>query len=325
MKLDVRTRVPFAHRHLGVSDAQIDKMLDTVGATSLTALIDETIPDAIRLERPLQLPAPLNEWAFLREFKALADRNEVFRSYIGMGYHDTITPAVILRNVLENPGWYTAYTPYQAEIAQGRLEMLLNFQTVVAELTGMEIANASLLDEGTAAAEAMAMFRGARRGLKKEANVFWAAEGCHPQTLEVLRTRAEPIGVELRVGPASELDLTDENLYGILLQYPATDGTVEDYTDLIAAAHEQGVFVTVAADLLALTLLKAPGEMGADAVVGSAQRFGVPMGYGGPHAAFFATRDAHKRQLPGRIIGVSVDAQGKPAFRMALQTREQHI
>ena len=243
-----------------------------------------------------------------------------------MGYYETITPNVILRNVLENPGWYTAYTPYQAEIAQGRLEALINFQTAVSDLTGMEIANASLLDEGTAAAEAASMLYGRRSGKKrKSAHTFFASENCHPQTISVLKNRLEPLDIELMVGAVSDLDVTDSGLFGILLQYPGSDGSVVDHTPLISSAHENDVYVTVAADLLSLTLLKSPGEMGADVVVGSSQRFGVPMGYGGPHAAFFATRDEFKRQIPGRIIGVTQDAEGNPAFRMALQTREQHI
>src|SRR5690625_243887 len=243
-----------------------------------------------------------------------------------MGYHETLTPNVILRNVLENPGWYTAYTPYQAEIAQGRLEALINFQTMVADLTGRELANASLLDEGTAAAEAMSMFYAMRRGEKRrKAHVFFISELCHPQTIEVVKGRAEPLDIEVRVGDHSELEVTDPELFGILLQYPGTDGSVEDYSDFIAAAHEQGNQVVAAADLLSLAILTPPGEMGADAVVGSTQRFGVPMGFGGPHAGYFATREKYKRKIPGRIIGVSRDTEENPAYRMALQTREQHI
>ncbi len=325
MKLDVRYQEPFAARHHGVADSRREEMLATVGAPSLDALMDETVPAAIRLPRPLQLPAPVSEAVFLKQFKQMMQQNQLFRSYIGMGYYGTVTPPVILRNILENPGWYTAYTPYQAEIAQGRLEMLMNFQTLVSDLTGLEIATASLLDEGTAAAEAMTMFYGARPRTRKSADVFFVSDLCHPQTIDVLRTRALPVGIELRVGDHRTLDVTDENLFGVLLQYPGTDGVVEDYSALIAAAREQGAQVAVATDLLSLTLLTPPGEMGADAAVGSAQRFGVPMGYGGPHAAFFATRDGYKRRLPGRIIGLSKDAQGNPAYRMALQTREQHI
>ncbi|MAO63921.1 MAG: glycine dehydrogenase (aminomethyl-transferring) [Balneola sp.] len=316
----------FAHRHNGPNSESIKKMLEVIKADSLEKLIDETIPEGIRLNSPLDLPQSLSEADFLAEFKKLASENKIYRSFIGMGYYDTLMPNVIKRNILENPGWYTAYTPYQAEIAQGRLEALINFQTVVSDLTGMELANASLLDEGTAASEAMSMLFGQRKGKKrKEANVFFVSESCHPQTIEVLQTRAEPIDVEIRVGDHNELDVTDPKLFGMLLQYPGTDGTVEDHTNIIQAAHENEVYTVVAADLLALTLLKAPGEMGADVVVGSSQRFGVPMGYGGPHAAFFATQEKFQRKIPGRIIGVTQDAEGKPAYRMALQTREQHI
>ena len=289
-------------------------------------MIGETIPKKIRLEKPLNLSPALAEDEYLENIRAIASKNKIFRSFIGMGYHETITPNVILRNVLENPGWYTAYTPYQAEIAQGRLEALINFQTAISDLTGMEIANASLLDEGTAAAEAVSMLYGRRKGKKrKNAHTFFASKTCHPQTISVLKNRLEPLDINLVVGALSDLDVTDPDLFGILLQYPGTDGSVEDYNPLIASAHENDVYVTVAADLLSLTLLKAPGEMGADVVVGSSQRFGVPMGYGGPHAAFFATRDKFKRQIPGRIIGVTQDAEGNSAYRMALQTREQHI
>ncbi|MEX0856661.1 MAG: aminomethyl-transferring glycine dehydrogenase [Balneolaceae bacterium] len=316
----------FAHRHNGPDSKSTKEMLEVIKAESLDKLIDETIPDGIRLQEPLNLPEALSEAEFLAEFKQLAEKNKVFKSFIGMGYYDTLLPNVIKRNILENPGWYTAYTPYQAEIAQGRLEALINFQTAVSDLTGMELANASLLDEGTAAAEAMSMLLAQRKGAKKkEANVFFVSELCHPQTIEVLQTRAEPIGVEVVVGSHKEMDVTDAKIFGFLLQYPATDGSVEDYSNLISAAHENEVYTVVAADLLALTLLKAPGEMGADVVVGSSQRFGVPMGYGGPHAAYFATSENFKRQLPGRIIGVTQDTEGKPAYRMALQTREQHI
>jgi len=301
-------------------------MLKLSDVDSLSQLIGETIPGKIRLDKPLDLPPALAEDEYLENIHAIASRNKIFRSFIGMGYHETITPNVILRNVLENPGWYTAYTPYQAEIAQGRLEALINFQTAVSDLTGMEIANASLLDEGTAAAEAASMLYGRRKGKKrKNANTFFASDNCHPQTISVLKNRLEPLDIDLIVGNVSDLDVTDSELFGILLQYPGTDGSAEDYTPLISSAQENDVYVTVAADLLSLTLLKAPGEMGADVVVGSSQRFGVPMGYGGPHAAFFATRDEFKRQIPGRIIGVTQDAEGNPAYRMALQTREQHI
>ncbi|MEX2605602.1 MAG: aminomethyl-transferring glycine dehydrogenase [Gracilimonas sp.] len=316
----------FAHRHNGPTQETTQKMLEAIKADSLDKLIDETIPDGIRLNKPMRLPEALSERDFLEEFKLLADKNKIYNSFIGMGYYDTILPNVIKRNILENPGWYTAYTPYQAEIAQGRLEALINFQTTVSDLTGMELANASLLDEGTAAAEAMSMLFGQRKGAKrKEADVFFVSDLCHPQTIEVLQTRAEPIGVEVKVGNHHELDITDSKLFGVLVQYPAGDGSAEDYTNLIASAHEHQVYAVVAADLLSLTLLKAPGEMGADVVVGSSQRFGVPMGYGGPHAAYFATKEEFQRKIPGRIIGVTQDAEGKPAYRMALQTREQHI
>jgi len=325
MSIDFKKEL-FAARHNG-SDTQATKdMLKTIKANDLNHLIDETIPEGIRLNQPLNLPEALSEVEFLDEFKKLASKNKINKSFIGMGYYDTHVPNVIKRNILENPAWYTAYTPYQAEIAQGRLEALINFQTMVSDLTGMELANASLLDEGTAAAEAMSMLLGQRKGAKrKEANVFFVSELCHPQTIEVLQTRAEPIGVEIVIGDHKKLEVTDSKLYGILLQYPATDGSVEDYSNLIAAAHEHQVHVVVAADLLSLTLLTPPGEMGADVVVGTSQRLGVPMGYGGPHAAYFATKEDFKRQIPGRIIGVTQDAEGKAAYRMALQTREQHI
>ncbi len=316
----------FMHRHNGPNEKQEREMLSAIGASSVDELIDETIPKGIRLEDQMDLEEPMSEYRFLEGFRALADKNEIYESFIGMGYHDTITPNVILRNVLENPGWYTAYTPYQAEIAQGRLEALINFQTMVSDLTGRELANASLLDEGTAAAEAMSMLYSMRRGAKrKNANTFFVSELCHPQTIDVIKGRAEPLDIEVVVGDHNELDVTDDALFGILLQYPATDGTVEDYSDLIAACEDNNVQSVVAADLLSLTLLTPPGEMGADVVVGSTQRFGVPMGYGGPHAAYFATREKYKRKIPGRIIGVSQDTEENPVYRMALQTREQHI
>ncbi len=325
MKININNREQFINRHIGPDDAQREQMLETIGVSSLDQLIDETVPGNIRLGKALNLPDAVSEYEFLKNFKKLASKNKLFKSYIGMGYYDTIVPGVILRNIMENPGWYTAYTPYQAEIAQGRLEALINFQTVVIELTGLEIANASLLDEATAAAEAMGMFYASRKADKKDANVFFVSDQCHPQTIDLLETRAIPLGIELRIGSHLETDLTDKSIFGVMLQYPAGEGAVYDYTDLIAAAHENGILVAVAADLLSLTVLTPPGEMGADVVVGSAQRFGVPMGFGGPHAAFFATRDEFKRLIPGRIIGVSVDAEGNKAYRMALQTREQHI
>jgi glycine dehydrogenase len=297
-------------------------MLDTIGFDSLDALVDATVPGSIRLGRPLALPAARGEHELIDELRAVARRNQVFRSFIGMGYHDCVTPPVIQRNVLENPGWYTAYTPYQAEIAQGRLEALLNFQTMVADLTGLPLANASLLDEATAAAEAMAMCHALDRGQRR---VFFVSEGCHPQTIAVVQTRAASLGLEVRVGRAEEADLAGEGAFGVLLQYPTTDGRVRDYAELAARAHAAQALVVVATDLLALTLLRPPGEFGADIAVGSSQRFGVPLGFGGPHAAFLSTKDEYKRQIPGRLIGVSRDAEGRRAYRMALQTREQHI
>ena len=325
MKINFSKTDFFEDRHNGQFDTDFQEMLRAVGVDSIEELIEQTVPANIRLHRPLDLPAPKGEHEFLADFRKLANQNKVFTSYIGQGYYDTLTPNVILRNILENPAWYTAYTPYQAEIAQGRLEALLNFQTVVCDLTGLEIANASLLDEATAAAEAMHLLHATKPNSKKTANTFFVSEHCHPQTIDLIITRATPVGITVLIGDHREVDITNPDLFGMLLQYPATDGEVFDYTDLIASAHELGITVAVATDLLALTMLTAPGEMGADVVVGSAQRFGVPMGFGGPHAAFFATRDAYKRQIPGRLIGVSVDAEGKPALRMALQTREQHI
>ncbi len=295
-------------------------MLAPIGFKNLDELIAAAVPENIRLGRPLQLPDAKTETEALAALKAIASQNQVFRSYIGMGYHDCITPAVIQRNVLENPGWYTQYTPYQAEISQGRLEALLNFQTMVADLTGLDIANASLLDEATAAAEAMTMCH----SLKDGRNVFLVSENCHSQTIEVVQTRAKPLGIEVVVGDHVDFQFNGK-VFGALVQYPDTYGAIHDYTGLVEPAHAAGALVTVATDLLALTLLKPPGEFGADIAVGSAQRFGVPLGYGGPHAAFFATRDEFKRHLPGRIVGVSKDSRGKPALRLALQTREQHI
>ncbi|MDW7693221.1 aminomethyl-transferring glycine dehydrogenase [Flammeovirgaceae bacterium SG7u.111] len=325
MNINLRNFEKFEKRHNSSGDAEVQEMLAAIGTPNLDTLIDETVPPAIRLKQKLQLPPAQNEYKFLQEFKQLTDKNKVFKNYIGMGYSDTITPTVILRNILENPGWYTAYTPYQAEIAQGRLEMLLNFQTVVSDLTGLEIANASLLDEGTAAAEAMGMTYAFAQRKKKGANKFFVADNCHPQTIDVMRTRAISIGIDLEIASVESLDLTDASLYGVLLQYPDTNGQVTDFTELIASAHENKVQVTLAADLLSLLLLKTPGEMGADVVIGSSQRFGVPLGYGGPHAAFLSAKDDYKRMLPGRIIGISKDVDGKVAYRMALQTREQHI
>lgn len=324
-KIDLRKSPTFEARHNGPDNHEVAEMLKVVGVDSLDTLIDQTVPANIRMQEPLNLPEAKSEFEFLNEFKALASKNRVFKSYIGMGYYNTIVPGVILRNVLENPGWYTAYTPYQAEIAQGRLEALVNFQTMVMDLTGMEIANASLLDEGTAAAEAMSMFAGQRKRAKKKANTFFVDKNTFPQTLDLLATRATPVGINLVVGDINTVDLTDPELYGVLYQYPAGDGSVRDFKAFNESAAENQVFVVAAADLMSLTLLTPPGEIGADAVIGTSQRLGVPMGYGGPHAAFFATREEFKRQIPGRIIGVSLDRYGNKAYRMALQTREQHI
>jgi glycine dehydrogenase len=312
----------FALRHIGPRPDECRDMLRVVGAASLDALIDEVVPPDIRRTAPLDLSPAESEFAFLDRLRSIAARNQVFRSYIGLGYYDTITPSVILRMVLENPGWYTPYTPYQAEIAQGRLEAQLTFQTMVSDLTGMEVANASLLDEASAAAEAMTVLR--RVQARKDANRFLVADTCLPQTITLVQARGEPLGFDVDVVPPSKLEL-DERVFGVLLQYPDSNGLVTDLRPIIEQAHAAGVLVAVATDLLALTLLVPPGEMGADVVVGSAQRFGVPLGYGGPHAAFFATRDKHVRQMPGRLIGLSVDTHGEPAYRMALQTREQHI
>jgi glycine dehydrogenase len=312
----------FVERHIGPDDAAMAAMLDLLGYHSLDALIDDAVPAAIRMRGPLSLPPGLAEHEALDRLRRVAQRNRVNRSLIGLGYHDTITPPVVQRNVLENPGWYTAYTPYQAEIAQGRLEALLAFQTMVIDLTGLEIANASLLDEGTAAAEAMVMCFGAAGGDGRE--VFLVSSDCHPQTIAVVRTRAEARGIEVVVGKHRDFAI-DNTVFGVLVQYPASDGAVYDYSEICQRAHDAGARVVVAADLLSLALLAPPGEWGADIAVGSAQRFGVPLGFGGPHAGFLSARDEFKRTLPGRIIGVSRDAEGRPALRMALQTREQHI
>jgi glycine dehydrogenase len=316
----------FVNRHNGPSEQDVGAMLHKINAPSLDALIDQTVPAAIRLKQPLRLPEGMSEYAYQRHLRGIAAKNKLYKSYIGLGYYDTIVPAVIQRNILENPGWYTAYTPYQAEIAQGRLEALLNFQTMVVDLTGMEIANASLLDEATAAAEAMTMLHGlrSREAAEQGKDSFFVSHECYPQTIELLKTRAKPLGIELVIGDFKTVTL-NEKLYGALLQYPTADGAVHDYADFVTRAKAHGMTVAVAADILSLVLLTPPGEWGADVVVGSTQRFGVPMGYGGPHAAYFACRDMHKRSMPGRIIGVSVDADGNPALRMALQTREQHI
>ena len=315
----------FVNRHNGPSSKETKEMLEAVDVESIDTLIKETIPNSILIDGLMDLPEAISETEFLKEFEELASKNKQFTSFIGMGYYDTIVPNVIKRNILENPAWYTAYTPYQAEIAQGRLEALINFQTVVSDLTGLPIANASLLDEGTAAAEAMTMLHSKRPKSKKEAHTIFVSDLCHPQTIEVLNTRANPLNIKVEIGSVETLDVTRSDVYAVLIQYPGTDGSIKDYTDFVAAASENDVYSIFSADLLALTLLKSPGEMGADVVVGSSQRFGVPMGYGGPHAAFFATTDQFKRLIPGRIIGVSQDAEGNAAYRMALQTREQHI
>ncbi len=322
MPIDLHYTDRFVRRHVGPSEEDIRQMLEALGLPSLDALTAATIPAAIRTDRPLVLPPARTEYELLADLREIARKNQDYRSFLGMGYADTITPPVIQRNILENPAWYTQYTPYQAEISQGRLEALLNFQTMVVDLTGLEIANASLLDEATAAAEAMMMLRRlTRRGDRR---TFFVSEACHPQTIAVVQARAVPIGVAVVVGDHRTFAFTDD-VFGALVQYPATDGAVYDYRDFCQQAHAADAYVVAAADLLSLTLLVPPGEFGADVVVGSTQRFGVPLGYGGPHAAFFATREAFKRQVPGRIIGLTVDAEGNPALRMALQTREQHI
>src|SRR5436305_1166047 len=295
-------------------------MLREVGFESLNTLVEAAVPKNIRLDRELNLPEPKSEMEALAELRAISRKNKIARSFIGCGYSDSTTPPVIQRNILENPGWYTAYTPYQAELAQGRLEALLNFQTMITDLTGLEIANASLLDEATAAAEAMALCHAVVPNRK----TFFVADNCHPQTIAVVQTRAKPLGITIKIGDYSRFKF-DDNIFGALVQYPATDGAIYDYTDFIKGAHDDGTLVVVAADILALTLLKPPGEFGADVAVGNTQRFGVSLGFGGPHAAYFATRDQYKRHMPGRLVGVSHDAEGRPAYRLALQTREQHI
>ncbi len=313
----------FVARHIGPSETEIAAMLGTLGAATLSDLAGRAVPGTIRSNRALDLPPPLDEAGVIAELRGLAAENTLKKSLIGMGYHGTHTPPVILRNVLENPGWYTAYTPYQAEIAQGRLEALLNFQTMICDLTGMQIANASLLDEATAAAEAMAL---AHALSKAKSDVIAVATDLHPQTRAVLATRARPLGIQLvDVAPGDVAAIGAANPFALVLQYPGTTGAVRELSAEIGAAHEAGALAIVATDPLALALLTPPGEMGADVVVGSSQRFGVPMGFGGPHAGFFATRDAFRRAMPGRLVGVSVDAAGAPAMRLALQTREQHI
>jgi glycine dehydrogenase len=314
----------FATRHLGPRDEEVQSMLAALGYKSLDALVDAAVPQVIRMAGDLQLPLAASEHAALREIAALAAENQVSRSYLGMGYTDTVVPPVVIRNVLENPGWYTAYTPYQPEISQGRLQALLNFQTMITDMTGLDIANASLLDEGTAAAEAMSLSWGLQKGGVKR-QTFFVDAGCHPQTIAVVKQRAVPLHLDVLVGDYATLDFTATPVFGALLQYPTTDGKALNYATFCDTAHANGAVVTLACDLLALAVLKSPGELGADIAVGNSQRFGVPMGFGGPHAAFMAVRDAFKRAMPGRLIGVSVDAAGKPALRLALQTREQHI
>ncbi|MGB0431794.1 MAG: aminomethyl-transferring glycine dehydrogenase, partial [Bacteroidia bacterium] len=311
----------FEARHIGPNTAETQEMLSSIGVSSIDELIDQTVPANIRRKDQMQLNAPLSEYKLLSSLKAESSKNQVFKSYIGMGYYDTIVPTVILRNILENPGWYTQYTPYQAEIAQGRLESLLNFQTMVCELTGMELANGSLLDEGTAAAEAMAMMKAVN---KKAGKKLFVGSKTFPQTKAIIETRAEPLGIEIVYGKYKDFEPSTE-YFGAIVQFPREDGSAVNYKEFIDKCHETKTLVCVAADLMSLVLMTPPGELGADVVVGTTQRFGVPMGYGGPHAAYYATREQYKRQIPGRIIGVSVDAQGNQAYRMALQTREQHI
>lgn len=325
MIANLNERTHFQHRHNGPSNDDISQMLDTVGVDSVDELIDQTVPENIRKRATLNIPEALDEFSYIRSVKEIASKNKVFKSFIGLGYYNCVTPAVIQRNILENPGWYTAYTPYQAEIAQGRLEALVNFQTMVSDLTGMEIANASLLDEATAAAEAMSMQFALRKKDKKSASKYFVDERIFPQTLDVLKTRALPLGIELVIDKYENIDISAPEYFGLIVQYPNAEGSVEDYRQLFSTAQENQVFITAATDLMSLVLLTPPGEMGADVVVGTTQRFGVPMGFGGPHAGFFATREDYKRQIPGRIIGVSQDSHGNKAYRMALQTREQHI
>src|SRR5574340_1267810 len=315
----------FVPRHIGPTESDIQEMLAVLSLPSLEALVEATVPSDIRLQGSLTVGDPIGEHELIEEMKTLAADNQVLRSFIGMGYYDTITPPVILRNVLEDPGWYTQYTPYQAEISQGRLEALVNFQTMVADLTGLPLANASLLDEATAAAEAMTMCAAMSKAAGHERKKFFVSENCHPQTIAVVQTRAEPLGIVLQVGAMKSLDLSQGEFFGTLLQYPTTDGYVGDYSEFVNRAHDAGAYVVVATDLLALTLLRPPGEFGADVAVGSSQRFGVPLGLGGPHAAFLATKEEFRRQMPGRIVGVSKDVTGRTAYRLALQTREQHI
>ncbi|MBI3369149.1 MAG: glycine dehydrogenase (aminomethyl-transferring), partial [Burkholderiales bacterium] len=318
---DLENDAEFAARHIGIAADDERHMLSTIGAASRAALLEAIVPAAIRRAAPMQLPAPAGEAAALAELKAIASRNRVLKSFIGQGYHGTHTPGVVLRNILENPAWYTAYTPYQAEISQGRMEALVNFQTMVCDLTGMAIANASMLDEATAAAEAMTL---AKRSVKSKSDTIIVAADCHPQTIEVIRTRAAPLGLTVRVGVVPSL-MEEHDCFAVIAQYPSTSGLIHDLKPLVERAHAKQAAFVVAADLLALTLLVPPGEFGADIVVGNTQRLGMPMGAGGPHAAYLACRDEYKRSMPGRLVGVSVDVHGAPAYRLALQTREQHI
>src|SRR5210317_1831971 len=319
-------RNSFAYRHIGPKAVDVDQMLTTIGVDSIDTLIDQTVPTTIRSTEEMDLTPAMTEAEFSAHITALGEMNSVFKTYIGMGCHNTVLPGVIQRNILENPGWYTAYTPYQAEIAQGRLEALMNYQTMEDDLTGMELANASLLDEATAVAEAMSMFYGAMSRTKKKAgaNKFFVDANTFPQSIELLQTRTAPIGVELVFGDYNSFEPTEE-FFGAFVQFPNADGSVEDYRVFASKCNSAEVQLVVAADLLSLVLLTPPGHWGADAVVGTTQRFGIPLGYGGPHAAFFATRESYKRHIPGRIIGISIDVNEKPALRMALQTREQHI
>jgi glycine dehydrogenase len=322
MKLNIDFQEKFEHRHIAPNKQDTAEMLKTIGVKSIDELIEQTIPANIRLKTPLNLPAAKSEFDYLNDLKLIASKNKVFKSYIGQGYSEVIVPGVIQRNILENPGWYTQYTPYQAEVAQGRLQALLNFQTMVIDLTGMEIANASLLDEGTAAAEAMFMQYSMRKN--EAAIIFFVSEEVYPQTIDILKTRSAPYGIEIQIGDHRTVEL-NENMFGAIVQYPAGNGTVYNYADFASKGHEKGIKLTVVVDIMSLALLTPPGEWGADIVVGTSQRFGVPMGFGGPHAAFFATKEEYKRSMPGRIIGVSIDNAGDYALRMALQTREQHI
>ncbi|HXB45146.1 MAG TPA: hypothetical protein VNV85_13870, partial [Puia sp.] len=325
MNLFEKQQNEFSSRHIGPNKHEAAKMLKIIGVGTLDELIDKTIPSSIRSTSQLDIPGPVSEYEYLKELRQVANKNKVFKTYIGQGYYNTITPSVVLRNVFENPGWYTQYTPYQAEISQGRLESLLNFQTMVSDLTGLPLTNASLLDEGTAAAEAMAMFfHDTNKSGEIKKPKFFVDTNVHVQTKDILVTRAMPIGIQLIFGDYKNAS-PDEEYFGAIVQYPNSDGSIEDYGDFIHRLHDVNGFVVMATDLLALTLLTPPGELGADVAIGSAQRFGVPVGFGGPHAAFFSAKEEFKRAIPGRIIGVSIDAQNDRALRMALQTREQHI